>query len=295
VAAARLDELAGVRLDAETLRRHAEAAAAGLARRRAAGMPAGPAFAAADGEPEFATDGVFVPTRDGWRELKLGVFQKRARGAPAGPEGWATRVLPAPSASCAFAALADCDTFAATWRVWAAGLGVTDTAALTVIADGAPWIWGAAAAQLPGATGVLDIFHACQHVWAAAAAVHGEGTPGAADWAGRVRDALLRDGWPGLCDALAGALCGDLGAAARAGLDGLVSYFAAHTERLGYFGRLQTGRSIGSGAVEGLARQAGRRLKCGGRGWSEGHVDPMATLVCAVQTPEWDALWALAA
>jgi hypothetical protein len=166
---------------------------------------------------------------------------------------------------------------------------------VTVIADGAPWIWAAAPAQQPRAKGVLDIFHACQHVWAAAHALHGEGTPGAGAWAERVRGALLRDGRPGLCDALAGDLCGELGVPHRAALDGLVNYFAALTERLGYYARLQTGRSIGSGAVEGLARQTGRRLKCGGRGWAENHVDPMATLVCAVQTPEWDALWALAA
>jgi hypothetical protein len=148
VAADRLDERAGVRLDGET-------AAADLTRRRAAAVPAGPAFAAADGEPAVRTDGVFVPARGGWRERKLGVFPKRPRGAPAGAGEWASRALPAPAASSAFAALADCDAFAVTWRAWAAGRGLTDPATVTVIADGAPWIWAAAAAQLPGAKGVL--------------------------------------------------------------------------------------------------------------------------------------------
>lgn len=294
VAADRLDEMAGVRLDGETLRRHAESAAAGLARRRAESVPAGPSFAAAPGEAEFLTDGVFVPTLGGWRELKLGLFQKRERGAPADPADWASRELPAPTASFAFASLADCDAFSATWRGWAVGLGITDAADLTVLADGAAWIWNAAGREFPGSKGVLDLFHAGQHVWAAAKALHGEGTPAAEAWADRVRGALISDGWPGLCDALAGDLGCEPGGAGRAALDGLLAYFASHSQRLGYFGRLRTGRSIGSGAVEGLAKRTGRRLKSGGRGWREENVDPMAALVCAVQTPEWEALWALA-
>lgn len=40
----------------------------------------------------------------------------------------------------------------------------------------------------------------------------------------------------------------------------LVGYFAKHTERLGYFDRLRTGRSIGSGAIEGLTKRLGRHL-----------------------------------
>jgi hypothetical protein len=47
----------------------------------------------------------------------------------------------------------------------------------------------------------------------------------------------------------------------------------------------------GEGAAEGLARRMGDRLKTPGRGWREDHLDPMATLVNLVQTPEWPDLW----
>jgi len=106
-----------------------------------------------------------------------------------------------------------------------------------------------------------------------------------------VRLRLLADGWPGLCDALAPALAGPLTAGQREAVDGLTRYFASHTGRLGYAGRLASGKSIGSGAVEGLARTAGRRLKVPGRGWLERSVDPMAALACTVNTAEWDVLW----
>ncbi len=98
VAADRLAELAGVALDGDTLRRYTQEAARSLQRRRAADEPAAARFVAAAGDVEFLTDGVFVPTRVGWRELKLALFQKRRRGAAAGPDEWATRELPAPTA-----------------------------------------------------------------------------------------------------------------------------------------------------------------------------------------------------
>jgi hypothetical protein len=276
VASDRLQELAGLRIDDETIRRHCHRAAVAMAGRRAA----------AAGDVEFLTDGVMAPTRGGWRQLKMALFQVRPRGEPAGPEGWAARTLPPPTASAAYAAVAGCDAFAATWRPRAEALGIDPDGPLTVLGDGAAWIWRAASGQFPGADEVLDIFHASQQLAEAARAVHGEGTPAAADWLRRGRP--LADGWPGLLDHDGEATAGDM---ARAAIDASVGDFAAHTGRVGYFGRLRAGRSIGSGAVEGLARRMGRRLKVPGRGWSAGNLGGMATLIATVGTSEWEGLW----
>ena len=290
VAAARLEELAGVRLDDETIRRHVHrAAAAAVARRDEA--PPRAAFDAAEGEAEFLADGVMAPTRDGWRELKLAVLLKRPAGEPAGPEDWAGRGLPRPAAAAAYVTLADCEAFAARWAGWAEGLGIDPAGPLTVLGDGAEWIWRAAAARFPAASQVLDVFHARQHVAAAAAALYGEGTAAAADWSEAAGRALLADGWPGLLDHVGATPAEGRAAAGRAGLDDMIAYFAKHTGRLGYYGRLRSGRSIGSGAVEGLARRMGLRLKTPGRGWRADHVDGIAALVAAVDTPEWHDLW----
>lgn len=291
VAADRLDELAGVRMDDETLRRHAQPAARALVERRATQMPAAVPFAAAAGRTEFATDGVLAPTRGGWREVKLGVFQKRPDGKPAGPDAWATRVLPAATAAVAFARLEDCDAFGARWGGWAQQLGVTAADALTVLGDGAAWIWNRAAEQFPKAGTVLDIFHATEHLATAARVLFGEGTGAGRVWTGRVRRRLLGDGWPGLCDEVGELLTGGMSAAGRAAVDELVGYFAGQSGRLGYYARLQGGRSIGSGAVEGLAKRVGTRLKVAGRGWDEQNIDPMATLTITAHSSEWDDLW----
>ncbi len=124
VAAGRLEELCGIRLDDETIRRHVHRAAAATAARREADPP-GAAFAAAEGEAEFLADGVMTPTRSGWRELKLAVYLRRPAGEPATPEGWATRELPAATAVAAYAALADCEAFAAWWGLRAERRGST--------------------------------------------------------------------------------------------------------------------------------------------------------------------------
>ena len=289
VASDRLDEMAGVRVDDETIRRHVHRAAVGLAARREAAPP--PALAAAGGNREFLTDGVMAPTRDGWREVKMARFQARPDGEPAEVADWAGRQLPPPTASVAYATTAGCEAFSARWAGWATALGIDPAGPLTVLADGAAWIWSAAAEYFPAAEQVLDIFHASQHIAAAAVALHGEGTAGAADWLERGRARILADGWPGLLDHLGATPTQGRGPSAQAAIDEMIAYFAKHTDRVGYFGRLRSGRSIGSGSVEGLARRLGRRLKVPGRGWRIGNIDGMAALIVTVDTPEWDGLW----
>jgi hypothetical protein len=291
VASDRLAEIAGLRIDDETIRRHCHRAAGALAARREAAAPKS-AFAAAEGEPEFLTDGVMAPTRDGWREVKLARFQIRPAGEAAEPGAWADRELPPPTASVAYATTADSEAFSARWAPWAEALGIDPAGALTVLADGAAWIWAAASERFPEAEQVLDIFHASGHIAAAAAGLLGEGTAAAADWLDRGRAALLADGWPGLLDHVGATPSEGRTPAGQAALDEMIAYFAKHTGRLGYFGRLRSGRSIGSGAVEGLARRMGRRLKVPGRGWDVGHIDGMAMMIATVDTPEWAGLWA---
>lgn len=290
IAADRLNELAGVRVDDETLRRYSEPAARALMERREARLPA-EAFAAAEGRTEFATDGVLAPTRDGWREVKIAIFQKRADGAPAEPEEWATRTLAAATATVSLARLEDCDAFAARWGGWAGQLGITADEPLTVLGDGAAWIWNRAAEQFPHAGELLDIFHATEHLATAARMLFGEGTGAGRVWIERVRRRLLGDGWPGLCDAVGELITPEMSEVGRTAVDALVGYFAGQSSRLGYYARLRSGRSIGSGAVEGLAKRLGRRLKVSGRGWDKGNIDPMATLTITAHSCEWDDLW----
>jgi hypothetical protein len=283
-AAANLRELCGLRVCDNTVRevchRHG-----GAMRDWQRGDPAAAeAFRAAAGDVEFQTDGTMVNTTPGWREMRLSVFAKRRRGKPAfGRAGWRQRGLPAPHARVIQAGIRTSEQLGPAWRRMAARLGLTDPGEVTALADGARWIWNQLSSALPGCAGVLDVYHASEHLWGAAKAALGEAE--AAAWVEARRGTLLRSGAAGLLAELPGGRWAELRA-----------YFGPHVGHTGYAARLAEGRSIGSGLVEGACKQViGRRLKQTGARWRARRVERMAAL-CAVQaSDQWAAYWASAA
>jgi hypothetical protein len=253
---------------------------------------AGAAFGEAAGEVEFQLDGTTVNTTGGWRDMKVGIFARREPGEKATAAQWETRDLPGPTARVAFAGIEPIDRFAPRIGDWAGRLKLTDTAATTTLGDGAAWIRNAAAEQLPGSAGVLDIDHASAHISDAGKGLFGEGSAAKA-WLEEGRALLLSDGWAGLCDHIGATLLKAPELSGHAALGDLTGYFAAHTERLNYAHRLNTGRSIGSGMVEGAAKNLiGKRMKQTGARWVAGNADAMAGLCSLSYSDHWDLYWA---
>jgi hypothetical protein len=241
------------------------------------------AFRAAAGDVEFQTDGTAVHTTAGWREMRLSTFAKRHRGQPVhAATDWEQRALPAPHVRVIQAGIRTAAQLGPAWRRLASRRGLRQTAGITALADGARWIWRQLDQYLPGAAGVLDIYHACEQLWAAARRQYGEGTAAAAAWVAARRGTLLRGG--------AAALLGELAGAEWAGVR---DYFAPHGGHTDYAGRMAAGQSIGSGLVEGACKQViVRRLKQTGAQWKVRRVERMASL-CAVQaSDQWEAYWA---
>jgi hypothetical protein len=287
-----LSECCGWSVSDERIRRACEAESTRIADFRANSPAVAAVFAEAAGDVEFQADAAKVNTTGGWRDMKIGIFARRERGEPATPADWDERHLPAPTTRAAFAAIETIDDFAPRWSQWAARLDITDLTEITVLGDGAEWIWNAASRQFGDCHQVLDIYHAAEHIDAAAKRRFGDGTA-ATEWLDRGRGLLLSDGWAGLCDHLGQTLATDNSSDGRAALDDLTSYFAAHTERLNYCHRLYTGQSIGSGMVEGAAKNLiGRRLKQTGARWDVGNVNDMAELCCLTYSDHWDLYWA---
>jgi hypothetical protein len=244
-------------------------------------------FREAEGDVEFQTDGTRVNTTGGWREVRLSIFAKRKPGEPVTDlDDWDEQRMPAPHARVAAAAVRTSEALGPQWRRAAARLGVARTAELTVLADGAKWIWAEVEKNLPGAAGVLDIYHAREHVHAAAVALHGAG-PAAESWYERRRRTLLESGSSGLLAELA-AEPGDVSE--------LVGYLGPHGDHTPYRRRLAEGRSIGSGMVEGACKTAiGRRLKQTGARWKVRRLERMAALCCLAYGDQFDAYWKKAA
>ncbi len=250
-------------------------------------------FREATGDIEFQTDGTSVNTWEGWREMKIGLFLKRHRGEPATPDEWDTRSLPAPHARLSFAAIEKCDRFSSRWGQWMKRLGIGDPSHVSVLADGARWIWDRVDRVLPGSQGVLDVYHGSEHLAATAKKLYGEESQQAREWTDAGRAALLHGGWPHLNLQITAAEAEPNTTATDAtSLQDLVGYFANHAGHLEYKERLAEGRSIGSGAVEGAAKNLiGRRLKQTGARWRVRRVNRMATLCSAIYSDHWDAYW----
>ncbi len=252
---------------------------------------AGAGFAAAGGDLELQTDGTMVNTWEGWRELRLGVYAKRARGRPATADAWATRRLPSPHVRVLFAGIETAERFGPRLRRWAGRLGSRETAAITVLADGADWIGNQVRRQLPGAEQLLDIYHAAQHLADCAWVLHGEGTAARA-WVDAGRQALLTAGAAGVQAHLTTARASARAATKRAALADAAGYFERRADHLGYAARLAAGQSIGSGLVEGACKQViGRRMKPTGARWRIRRANRMATLCCTLHGNTWTPYW----
>jgi hypothetical protein len=288
-----LGALCGWQVDDEVIRQTTHAQARRAAQERPTRSDAA-SFAESPGEVEVLMDAGKVNTLGGWRDVKIGLFLKREPGPPAQPPEWDRRALPAPTVRATVAAIEGAGRFGQRLRGEADRLGVTTAATATVLGDGAEWIWNLAEEHLPQAGGVLDVFHAVEHIGDAVKAVWGDG-PEAAARTDAGRAALLAGGKPGLERWLAGVFPEVPAGGTADPLIGLAAYLAKHPTRLNYAERLAEGRSIGSGAVEGaIKQQVNLRMKRTGARWRVEHVGPLVELRALSHTPEWQALWTAA-
>jgi hypothetical protein len=277
-----LERLAGWSACHEIVRRACYRQADEASATRQASAPEAEEFRQAEGLPEFQTDATKVNTTGGWRDMKIAVFAKRLAAEAATAQQWDQRRLPAPEARFAFAAIEEIGDFSPKWSAWAKRLGLAEER-LSVLGDGADWIWDHAALRFADWKGTLDIYHAGEWLSKAAKAGCGEGTAQAARWLKEARQALLEDGYVGLCE-YAWSSAGWV--ADRAGLEGalpeVLNYLCGHRDRLGYALRLRQGLPIGSGLIEGACKQMiGRRMKQTGAQWDVTNADRMA-LLCSI-------------
>jgi hypothetical protein len=290
-AAKHLKEMCGWSVSDKKIREVCQKQAGQMAQWQREDSQAHEVFRAASGELEFTTDGTMVNTTEGWREMRLGIFAKRPRGVPATPEEWETRSLPATTARAAFAAIETSARFGRRWNRWTDRLGIRDPSRISVLADGARWIWEESALHFLGAKEVLDIYHAVEQVAATAQKLYGEGTDETRAWTDRARGRVLAEGWPGIEAHLRETQKSMRKRSGRAALRKLKTYLGRQPEHLRYAERLREGRSIGSGQAEGACRHMiSRRLKNGGR-WRVRRVNRMATLCATLYSDHWDSYW----
>lgn len=287
-----LEELAGFCLNDETIRQCCHRVAADARKWAEAEAPEAERFASSAGVGEIQIDAGKVNTDTGWRDVKIAVFARRPLGEPALPAEWETRKLPVPTVRWMIADIVEAETFGTRCKKEAEAVGLTNLSSLSVLGDGAEWIWNLADREFPTATQALDIYHGAEYVASAAKGVFGAGTPQAEKEQGSGVMALLSAGYDGVMNWI-----GDVGGRIPVGGDGAslgesLNYFAGQKSRLIYAERLRRGESIGSGMVEGTVKQKlNRRLKQTGAKWKTKNVSPFVELVGLSDIPEWHQYW----
>jgi hypothetical protein len=294
-AAVHLKTLTGISVADNTIRNICDGRAAAISRWRHTESTAHESFREAEGSVEFETDGTCVNTYDGWREMRVGIFAKRTAGQPATPEEWGDRRLPPVAARTAFAAIEKAERFRTRWPRWKGRLGIKPNETIHAVADGARWIWDALLSEFRHVEGVLDVYHALEHLAQAARVIYGEGTSEAQRWLDAARREMLSGGWPALHQHLSNSYAETRSAPKRKALRQVTQYFRRHEDHLNYAQHLAAGRTIGSGMVEGACKNViGRRLKQTGARWRTRRANRMAILCSTLYSDHWDQYWASA-
>lgn len=249
-------------------------------------------FEKSPGDPEMYSDGLKVNTTEGWREMRLNLLQKRERAEAVAPEKWRDRVLPEASVRLASCAIADSRLVGAMWKRWSEQMGLEDSSELSMIADGAPWIWEQARERLsPKASWCVDVYHVSEDLHKCARSMMGEGEA-ARSWAQTELEELIRVGGPGYIERLDKMIASTLEPARLEALNTLRVYLAGNRDRMWYAQRLKEGKPIGSGAIEGACKKVGTRLKLNSARWRCQRAERFGALLCLEYADQSRNYWA---
>jgi hypothetical protein len=174
------------------------------------------------------------------------------------------------------------------WEAQRAGLGRAQQALF--LGDGAPWIWHLKDDRWSQAVGLLDFYHASQHLWNLGRVTQGEEEPALTQWL-EPRLQQLRHGAEGKVLAAIASLPKRRGAVGPV-IQREQNYFAEHAQRMNYQSIAGRGWPIGSGAVESACRQKQGRFKRPGQFWTQPGFRRLAALDQARRNQHWDQLWA---
>lgn len=227
-----------------------------------------------------AMDGVFAHLQaQQWREIKVGCcFETQTRPNRTRPDQCVIRALNPTY----LAVLTEAAQFGDLLWAEAARRGVLDAAEVVVVSDGAHWIWNLASTHFPGATQILDWYHASQYVWTAATAIWGETGAQRDTWAHQQRDRL----WDGQVAQVLDELIAHQ--ANGADVAAAISYYTTHQTRMDYAAYRARGLQIGSGSVESACKQlVTARLKQAGMIWSADGAEAVATVRAWLKSDRW--------
>jgi hypothetical protein len=157
-------------------------------------------------------------------------------------------------------------------------------------ADGGDWCWDIHARYFPDAAGILDWFHATEHVWDAAHALHSE-VENARAWADEALGQLRCHGGQGLVEWLKDQRPQYRGRKRQA-IENLRNYIEPRIWQTDYPRYRDADWQIGTGMIESTAKQlVGVRLKGPGMHWTERGALAITALRAHDLNNHWHSFW----
>ena len=239
-------------------------------------------------------DGIMVHTDGAWHEAKVATVASLGPDTQTDPDTERERLVWGRSSSCVGMEPAEEFWFRTYVEACRRGLGTSELATVVVLADGAEWIWSAAARFLGidavEVVEIVDIYHAVEHLWTVANTVFGAGTPKAHAWVEPLKRRLLQDGATPVITALRTLVAPEALAAEE--LRKAIGYFTTNAERMNYPAFVARQFPIGSGAVESAGKLlVGEREKGAGMRWTRAGAQAVATLRALHRSGRWQAFW----
>lgn len=169
----------------------------------------------------------------------------------------------------------------AMWR------GASRAERFIVLGDGALWIWDIVAEHFPGATEILDFYHATEHLAEFAKIVHANNKTLRDTWMALYREQLLKGDVEIVIEAMK-RVEGKTPEIKEA-LRKTIHYFETNRLRMNYAEYQKQGLFIGSGVMEaGCKTIVGQRLKQSGMRWTVKGANAIIALRCCQQSGQWE-------
>jgi hypothetical protein len=208
---------------------------------------------------------------------------------------------PAPLVRTYLATARDATAFGTMARVEAEKRGYRQARTVIAIGDGGNWIDPLLDREFRVQQRIIDWYHAVEHVWDCASAVHEKGTPQAAVLAKKMEAWL----WDGKLDKLIAQITKDSENAGdpkpddppqhpRVILKRNIGYFTTHRDHMNYPAYRAAGWPIGSGETEAVVKQFNKRVKGTEQFWHEAGIEPILAMRSSwlCDDTRWQTYWA---
>jgi hypothetical protein len=174
-------------------------------------------------------------------------------------------------------------------------MGLAKANKVYVIQDGAVYLWNIFQDRFAQvAQGVLDFYHASDHLWALAHVLFGDGSDEAARWTKKLLHQLRHGKETRVIRTLEDLMTlppPDLLHATEK-IQSTAEYFLAHKDHIHYADFANQGVPIGSGAMESQCSQFQNRFKRRGQFWSQPGFARLLAVALRSQNNELLSLWA---